>query len=295
MIARLALALFGAPAAVRRARANAVHAMATFDRTARPMIGDVALASALAPWSVKGAHLIAAWCKLAGLPFPAGTAVLGCCFARIYDDVLDARGTDPAVGERFTLLLGGGPFVARSSLERVLSSLYSELSTRLGGDRTHPVRLALVELHRYQLLSRPGTSAATLHERTMRKGGLSLFVLFSLAEREMAAADRDLVFDLGGCLQMIDDYQDRDADRRVGIPTLATVGSLRWSAILRRLRSIERAATGRYGRAATREFFTDIYLFLIVARIGRIWRRGLRPPRSPLGVLVVRGGSVLPG
>lgn len=295
MIARLALAVLGAPAAVRRARANAVRTMAAFDLTARPMIGDAALASVLASWSVKGAHLIAAWCRLAGLPFPAGSAVLGCCFARIYDDVLDDRATDRATGDRLGALLAGDTFVPQSSLERLLTRLYSELSGRLGGDGAHPVRRALVELHRYQLLSRPGAPATTLHEMTLGKGGLSLLVLFGLAGRDMPAADRALVFELGGCLQMIDDYQDRDADRRLGIPTLATEGRLRWSAIVRRLRSIEKAAADRYGPAATRDFFTDIYLFLIVAWMGRVWRRGLPQPRSPLGVLVLRGGSVLPG
>lgn len=295
MIGRLILALAAAPAALRRARADAVATIAAFDRSARPIIGDPALAAVLRTWSVKGAHLIASWCRLAGLPFPAETAVLGCCFGRIYDDVLDDRAADPATGARFGELVAGAPFVPRSQLEQLLTRLHAELSTRIGGGDSHPVRRALVELHRYQLLSRPGGPATTLHETTVRKGGLSLLVLFGLAAPDMSPADRDLVYELGGCLQMVDDYQDRDADRRLGIPTLATAGRLRLGAIVRRLRAVEAAARGRYGPVEVRAFFDDIYLFLVIAWAGRAWRRGLGKPRSPLGVLVLRGGNVLDG
>ncbi|MEO3923328.1 hypothetical protein ABGB07_05645 [Micromonosporaceae bacterium B7E4] len=313
-VVRLSRAAWSGIAILRRAGRRARETMSVYDKIVDPVVRATvdnpfraaALGHTLRAWSVKGSHVIGSYCRMAGVPFPVATAVLGSCFARVYDDLLDARPKDDHdVADRIATMIAGGPFAPRSEIEELLRWLYQELSDRLDRDRRDPIYRALAELHGYQARSCPaagaGLAVAELRRMSVRKGALSLVVLFALATRDMADRERALVGELGGCLQLLDDYQDREVDRRLGIATPATAGRLELWEIFRELRRIEPHLCAYYGPEA-RRFLDEVYLFLAVSAVGRV-RLRLRSPRwsglrrggarSALRVLVERGGTVV--
>jgi len=159
-------------------------------------------------------------------------------------------------------------------------------------------------LHRYQVLSRqqkdPLISEEVLAEITLGKGGYGVVVLFSLMRPSMGAAEHQLIMELGGVLQLLDDYQDFELDRQNRVCTAATRRCLELSDISSRLCQLRVNFVDFYGRRQTRRFFAVIYATLWISFLRRRWPRlgtRVRPPHrrgtSPLGVLVVPGDNVV--
>jgi hypothetical protein len=279
-----------------------------FDRLMPPIL-DGALADgvlrdhvrgALRVWSVKGGHIIAAYAAMAGLPHPTDLSVLAGSFGRLYDDLLD-EARRPGITDRLDALLQGRAFVPADDLEGLLATLYAAIAERLARPQDDPVHAVLRRLHYYQVRSRPYRghlmSDAELHEVTARKGALSLTLLCCLVRPDMPVEEQLVIGGLGATLQLIDDYQDFDIDRRRGITTPATRCRIGVLDLSRRILAAEPEFRRLYGARAARPFLDELWLFLPIAFMARhrpCGRPG-RPGRSrcPLWLLVRRGHSPL--
>lgn len=261
----------------------------SLDRSGPPRYLDGSMCEVCA----KLCFLLAGYAATAGVPFRADLAVLGGAVARVYDDLIDEYG-DGELGERLAGLFDGGGFTPVTPVERLLSALYLELERRLGRDRDDPVYRALIALHDEQIRSRhqrdPAIRPATLADITRAKGGYATVVLFALLRPAMDDREQALIRELGGTLQLLDDYVDAVADRTAGITTSATRGALSLDHICRRLRSLRPALRDYYRR--DQPLCGVVYLHVWMCYVRRHWPAG-RPAGTPTRMLtsLVRAGA----
>ncbi|MEV0698948.1 class 1 isoprenoid biosynthesis enzyme [Saccharopolyspora sp. NPDC050389] len=196
--------------------------------------------------------LVSGYAAIAKVPFRADLAVLGGAVARVYDDLVDEYGDDDLL-ERLSTLFAGGAFAPANAVERLLFALYLELARRLGRSHDDPINFALAALHEVQVRSQrqrdPTIPSPVLAEITRAKGGHALVVLFALQRPAMGIRELELVRELGEALQLLDDYMDVAADRKIGITTSATRGELSLAHICRQLRRLRPALCDFYGRS----------------------------------------------
>jgi hypothetical protein len=226
------------------------------------------------------------YASMAGLSFWVDLAVLGGAVARVYDDIVDEFGGDD-LGWRLSLLFAGEDFVPRIAEERLLCELYRELERRLGRDRGDPIYLALAKLHECQVWSRrqydPAIPSPVLADITRAKGGLATVVLFALMRAAMSDREVVLIGELGGVLQLVDDYADAACDRRTGVATMMTRGESSFADICRRLRELKPAFRRHYGRE--QPLYAVVYLSLWFCFFRR-WLPGWLGEWTPLASLV---------
>ncbi|WP_133905218.1 hypothetical protein [Actinophytocola oryzae] len=209
---------------------------------------------------------------MADIPLAVDIAVLGLAFTRLYDDLLDEVG-GPDLERRLGELVEHGRFTPVSDAERLLDRMYRELEGRLGRRRDDPLYAAAAAAHRFQVRSRdqrdPATPHATLAAISAGKGRYGTLTVFALVRPDLSARERTLVMDIGETLQMLDDYADRDSDRRAGIRTLATEGRLGLADVARRLRHLRPRLAAHYGRGSVREFTGVCFLAMCVCFLDR--------------------------
>jgi hypothetical protein len=301
------------PHTIRSARGNAEDFARTYERVVKPILEDTVrdqpvryqIHDALLAVSTKLSFLIAGYAAMASAQFHIELAVLGSSLARVYDDLFDEVG-GPGLDDRLAELFHGGEFAPVNDVELLFLHLYREADARLGRSADDPVYSSLIGLHRYQIMSRqqkdPLISPEMLTEVTLGKGGHGLAVLFAMMRPSMGAAEHRLIMELGGTLQLLDDYQDFELDRRNGVYTAATCHRLDLSHITSRLSQLRLALVDFYGRRQARRFLAVVYATLWISFLRRRWPRlGTRvpPPRrrhheaSPLSVLVTPGDNVV--
>jgi hypothetical protein len=303
----------GVGKALGLARAEAGTFLSAFDRAAWPIVvetvGDEAkrehLRFALGSAGVKVSYLLCSYARMAGLSFPDEPAVLVGAFARLYDDLLDER---PAgdLDSRLAGLFAGEPFAARDDLELLAARIHAALVARLGPIALQQFRPVMAELHRWQVRSRAQqTGSAGPDERdriVSAKGGLADVLLLGLVNPGMTEAERDRIHALGEALQLLDDYQDIELDRRSGIATAATDGRLELHDIARRLRDLGAAFAAEHGRQRAAVFEGVLFIQVLVAfarrrvpRLASLARSPTARTWSPLRMLIEPGGAALDG
>lgn len=235
------------PPAVRRLVTEFV---AVFDDVVAPIVVRAGrpeyLTDATYDVCAKLGLLLAAYATTAGVPFRADLAMLGGAVARVYDDLVDDDlvddGSEPNADDWATALFRGAPLAPRTDRERLLGDLYAELERRLDRDRADPVYGELLALHENQVRSRrqrdPAISPALLADITRAKGGHAMAVFAGLLHPAMTPAQLAAVRELGGGLQILDDYLDVSADRLAGITTVATSGELTLAQVCRPMREL---------------------------------------------------------
>ncbi|MGW5645606.1 class 1 isoprenoid biosynthesis enzyme [Saccharopolyspora sp. NPDC003752] len=240
---------------------RAVEYVATYERVVAPIVESTLgrsgprryLDSSMCEVCAKLCFLVSGYAAIADVPFRADLAVLGGAAARVYDDLVDEYGGGDDLFERLSTLFGGGAFAPANAIERLLFALYLELERRLGRSRDDPINFALAALHEAQVRSqrqRDSTiPSSVLAEITRAKGGHAMVVIFALQRPAMGIRELELVRELGGTLQFLDDYVDVAADRKIGITTSATRGELSLAHICRRLRRLRPALCDFYGRS----------------------------------------------
>jgi hypothetical protein len=307
--ASLAAAL---PRTIRSARGDAEDFVRTFKRVVKPIIEDTVkdpqvrhqVHDALLAVCTKLSFLIAGYAAMASAQFHIELSVLGSAVARVYDDLFDEAGGQH-LDDRLAELFHGGEFAPVNDVELLFLHLYREVDLRLGRGADDPIYSSLIGLHRYQVMSRqqkdPLISQEMLAEVTLGKGGYGLAVLFAMMRPSMEPAEHRLIMELGGTLQLLDDYQDFELDRRNGVCTAATCHRLDLSHITSRLSQLRVALIDFYGRRQTRRFVAVVYATLWISFLRRRWPQlGTRVPSqrrpreaSPLSVLVIPGDNVV--
>ncbi|MEV7554763.1 class 1 isoprenoid biosynthesis enzyme [Amycolatopsis sp. NPDC089917] len=290
---------------VKKVRGRAAEYVAVYGDIVAPIV-DSALndpglrehvGRSLCAAGTKISFLIKAYATMAGVPFRADLAVLGGAVARLYDDLIDEYGSEDLAG-RLSALFDGGPFSPRNDVERLLSELYREVERRLDRGRDDPIFTAMTAVHEYQTRSRgqsdPEISPVTLMEITEAKGGSAIVVLFALMRPAMSDCEVTLIREVGGVLQLLDDYQDVVLDRQAGIETAAVRGEVTLSDICRRFRVMKRPLAEHYGRI--RPFFAVLYAILWIAFLRLHWPGlgvGRLPASTPFGVLMRPGDNLI--
>lgn len=294
--------LAGVVPAVRR---RAADYLITYDQVVAPIVESTLddpeqrdhVGHLLRAAGIKLGFLISGYAAMAGVPFRADLALLGSAAGRVYDDLVDDFGCDE-LDRRLAILFEGGTFVPRSGVERLLHELYQQVERRLGRDRDDPIFGALVALHKYQTRSRrqndPAIPATTLADITHGKGGHATVVLFALTRPAMSDHEVAVIHELGGLLQLVDDYQDVVLDRQAGITTAVTRGEVTLRDICRQLRDLRSTLRGTYERV--RPLFSVVYVILWMSFLRRHWPRlGTvgSPNGTPLDVLLRPGDNLL--
>jgi hypothetical protein len=249
------------------------------------------LARRLLPWAVKGGVLVLRYAGLTGHPADPALAALAGAFTRLYDDALDEGGhptaTDP-LGQLMTGPVdrpGGmprpGPPDGHPARDGAVA-LFLALRSRTDPARHRTAYAALPRLHEAQLASlrRTGDRAADPHDllrASRHKGGLGMLVLGGLVQPDPTPAQRDALLALGGFLQLVDDYEDRAADRAAGLDTPATRGALPLGLLHAELFDLEARLTALYGPHRARWFTDGLACWLHLTAVTRLMR-GRRPP-----------------
>jgi len=271
------------------------------DRLARDRIHDSLLAT-----SIKLSFLMRGYASMANVRFRIDVSVLGSAIARLYDDLLDEIGA-PGVGPRLGLLFRDETFVPEDAAEDLFGRLYREAERRMARSRSDAVYLSLAKLHEYQIRSGQqkdhAISDEDLWEITAGKGGHGLAVLFCMMRPAMGEAERGLILELGGALQLLDDYQDVALDQLSGICTEATRASVELSDVVARLKLSGRNLAEFYGRGHARTFMAVVYATLWISFLRRrLPQVGTRSPgqlarmpkrASALNVLVIPGDNLV--
>ena len=252
-------------------------------------------------WALKGAYMLGAYTRLAGLPAENELAMLCGAAGRLYDDLLEDT-SSPSLAARVTELFEDGSFIPEGDLERLLAALYVRIRDRLARERSDPVFKALADLHHYQCRTEQQRDVAIpqvmLDEITFRKGGLTLQVLYSMARPNMPPEEQALVRLIGGTLQLLDDYQDESRDRSAGLTTKATRGQITVRQLLAQLGRLENELAPYYGSAQAARFVNKARVQLGIAWLGRHAGVSDHPRRrqidnaGPFRSLIKRGGNV---
>ncbi|MEO3923325.1 hypothetical protein ABGB07_05630 [Micromonosporaceae bacterium B7E4] len=246
-------------------------------------------------WGVSGGMLVRGYALLVNRPPRPDLEILAGVFTRLYDDLLDEF-EDPTIGQRIGRLFAGHTFVARTPLEEVLHETFDALRQRVPRERAALPYRALGLLHRRQLRSLRqvggGLDPAEIRDLTLAKGGLGMVVLGGLVTPDPGRSGIALLMALGGFLQLVDDFQDVDVDRRHGVHTCATAGVLPFRDLCAALRAVETHLGPDYHPGRRRRFLTNLYFWLYVAGVGRLLphrpaRSGPLPRRLPLRTLIV--------
>ena len=283
LVRALPLAI-AAPRIVRQASRRSAEFRQAFRNSVQPHV-DAAipdeeqrarLTDSLLSYATKSAFVLRGYTTMAGIPFPADIAMLGLAFTRLYDDLLDDTG-GPDLAHRLGDLITHGRFTPASDQERLLARLYRALDDRTSRDRDDPLYAAAAAAHRFQTRSTaqrdPATTPATLRSITRGKGRYGTLTVFALMRQNLPSRERALIMTVGEALQMLDDYADRDADRRAGVRTLATEGHLVLGDVARLLHHVRPHLAAHYGRRAIREFVGVCYLTMVICFLNRRLRR----------------------
>ncbi|MGW5053344.1 class 1 isoprenoid biosynthesis enzyme [Actinokineospora sp. NPDC004072] len=269
------------------ARRRAAELAAEFDRVVVPLVPDAEVARVLRSVAVKLGFLAAAYADLAGRRLRPDLAVLAGAITRVYDDLIDGLG-GPEVDRRLAQRFAGQGFAPANPVEEVFAALFDQIAARLGPD--DPVHADLARAHAYQVRSReqaePGVDPAVVRGITWGKGGYGVVVLFAVATGPISRPAR--VRELGAVLQLLDDYQDVDADRRAGVTTGATRGEVTLAGICARLAEL------RLPRRMRAVLYAALWMALVRRRLPGIGDR-LPPPRGPLGVLLRKAPGLTGG
>jgi hypothetical protein len=261
-----------------------------FDRIVAPMI-DQAITDpernrgagrALLGTGLKVSLAMSGYATMAGVRFNAELAMLGGSFTRVYDDLFD-NFPGQRLEERMAGLFEGRDFEPASDVEALLLALYRDIERRLARPRSDPIFDLLAGMHVFQCESRrqldPRISAEEVRRITEGKGGFGTAVLFALFKPDMPVPEQDLLCDLGGLLQLLDDLNDAPLDRAAGVVTEATLDTCGLTDVAARMRRSRFAAA--YGRGARR--MTGMLLMVLAG--GALRRRGHQrrgQPRVPL-------------
>ncbi len=301
--------LLGLVISSRRSAADFVE---EFERIVRPVIDETVteqevrdrVSASLLATSTKLSFLIRGYAQMANVAFRIDLAVLGSALARLYDDLFDEVG-GPHLDHQLAQLFDGADAVATNDVEQLIIRLYQEAYRLLERTADDPVFFSLIRLHEYQIKSRQQRSqsipAGTLLDITLGKGGHGLAVLFGMMRPAMNLTEHGLIVELGGALQLLDDYQDFELDRLNGITTNATRYCLSLSEIAMRLKSLRRDMIAFYGRRKAHKFFCVVYATMWISyfrrRIPHIGTRNSQSSGSrtatALGVLLTPGDNLL--
>ncbi|GGS56483.1 class 1 isoprenoid biosynthesis enzyme [Actinokineospora fastidiosa] len=283
--------------AVPGVRRRAARFVAVFDRVALPVLtrggadDGVAdeVADVLRATAVKLAFLASAYADMARVALREDLAVLAGAVTRVYDDLVDHFG-GPGVDERLALRFAGGGFTPANAMEAVFAGLYDEIIARLDRPPDDPVFGALARAHAFQVRSREQTSphidSATVERITDGKGGYGMVVLFDVAAGPVPPQAVGLIHELGGALQLLDDYQDVDADRAEGVTTSATRGAAGLAEVCARLRDLAPRLRACFGDHSP--LYAVVYAALWMSFVRRRFPRRARASRNPLGILLRR-------
>lgn len=232
--------------------------------------------------STKLSFFTIGYAQMAHDNFRTDLSVLGGVLTRLYDDLLDEIGR-PHIAQRLGRLFGGDEFEPEDDTEELFVRLYQEADRRIGRSREDAVYLSLNSLHKYQIMSEqqknPAISDEALSEITLGKGGHALAVLLCMMCPEIDSVEHRLILELGGVLQLLDDYQDYELDRLAGVCTRATRDDLDLSDIVTQLRVVCGSLVDFHGRRRAQEFLAIVYAFLWISFFRRrLPRIGTRSP-----------------
>ena len=277
--------------------------LAAFRRTVVPMVRPRISPAArqrevellLSGWALQGGYLICSYARMIGRRDVEDVAVVAASFTRLYDDLLDERG-GAGLGERLAQLFAGEEITPESDLEAVVGDLYRWLDTRLPGSTDVTVRTHLSELHVIQTASVHTGSTwgpEAIVQLTRDKGGAGMAILGGLVNPGANASDFAVLHQLGGVLQLIDDFDDELEDKAV--LTSATCGHVPFGWITVELRRVSRSLAGQYGTKPARPFVDGLCNWLVLVGLRRVLDRirgfdetTLRVPRRRLAMITSR-------
>jgi hypothetical protein len=134
--------------------------------------------------------------------------------------------------------------------------------------------------------------ADALATLTVAKGGWALVTLVGLVRPSMSAAEQRLLLELGGTLQLLDDYRDVEVDRTAGITTLATSEAVTLAELVARFDAQYPMSTAVLGRRGGRRLHAALALICATALGSRRGRANLPRSRLPMLMLVQRADDL---
>lgn len=152
------------------------------------------------------------------------------------DNYLDDVAATPEAKLRFSLRfrrrLEGGPLAPADAREAVIWDLVALIESEYGREDFPQVYESLLAIHDAQTISIRQTGRAPLSSLdiaalTITKGGTSVLADACLAAGSLTDGEASFAFNWGVVLQLGDDLQDLESDRRRGSRTLFTEGAAR--------------------------------------------------------------------
>jgi hypothetical protein len=147
------------------------------------------------------------------------------------DPQLDGR-TKRALNESFGRRLAGDVVTPSGPREEALFALVARIEMERPRERFPRTYAALLAIHGAQIRSLqqqtcPSLSDAELLSISAEKGGTSVLADLHLVAADVTPAEESFAFGYGVCLQLLDDFQDVEADRAAGHQTLFTRAAAR--------------------------------------------------------------------
>jgi hypothetical protein len=249
----------------------------------------------LAGWALQGGYLVDSYARLVGRRHAEDVAVVASSFTRLYDDVLDER-QDGLLGERLARLFAGEEVEPASDIEWILGDLFRWLAARVPAYHEATLYAHLRELHRLQLEAVDAESEWSreqIVQLTTRKGGAGMAILGGLVNPRVEADEFAVLYQLGGLLQLIDDFDDAFEDQAV--LTSANWSHVPFGALAAELRSVSRELIRLHGARRAGTFVDGLYNWLVLVGLRRILDRARRfdgrlvvVPRRSLAMITLR-------
>ncbi len=184
-------------------------------------------------WSMYGLQL------LLGQPVQLTPAIFAYCMIYPYsdnylDDLTIPTETKAAFNERLTRRLAGEDIAPTNAHEQTIWKLVGMIEDQF--DRVHfpQVFEGLLAIHRAQCKSLALLCQdASTHEIdvlgiSIEKGGASVLAAGYLVAGILCRAEREFMFGFGALLQLVDDLQDVQQDRKAGLSTVFSQTAERW-------------------------------------------------------------------
>jgi len=227
----------------------------------------------LSGWALQGGYLICSYARMIGRRDVDDLAVVAASFTRLYDDLLDERG-GAHLGERLAQLFASKEVTPESDLEALVGDQFRWLEARLPASTAVTVRAHLGELHAIQTKSVHTGSAwdpEAIVQLTLAKGGAGMAILGGLLDPDANASDFAVLHQLGGVLQLIDDYDDAFEDKAV--LTSAACGHVSFGRIAGELRRVSRSLADQYGDRPARSFVDGLCNWLVLVGLRHVLDR----------------------
>lgn len=110
--------------------------------------------------------------------------------------------------------------------EKITLDLYLKLTNNLSDKHKKKYIQLIKKIHKVQLDSieqhSVNISEKRIHELTLLKGGYTQLLLCYLINPNMSKKEENILINLGGWIQYIDDFEDKEKDEKDGIYTFAT-------------------------------------------------------------------------